>query len=158
MKLKVILIGETDQKEFKIIENQYIDKIKRYTDFTIKLIKDPGKGLKLSPEELKKKESKLLLEEISPSDKVILLDEKGKSYSSSQFATEFLLREQESNTKSLVLIVGGPFGFSDEVVKRSNGKISLSSMTFTHQMVRMILFEQLYRGYSILKGEKYHHE
>lgn len=158
MKLKVILIGETDQKEFKIIENQYIDKIKRYADFTIKMIKDPGKGLKLSPEELKKKESKLLLEEILPSDKVILLDEKGKFYSSTQFANDFLLREQESNTKSLVLIIGGPFGFSEEVIKRSNGKISLSSLTFTHQMVRMILFEQLYRGYSILKGEKYHHE
>ena len=158
MKLKVILIGETDQKEFKIIENQYIDKIKRYADITIKIIKDPGKGLKLSSEELKKKESKLFLEEILPSDKVILLDEKGKTYNSTQFANDFLLREQESNTKSLVLLVGGPFGFSDDIIKRSNGKISLSPLTFTHQMIRMILFEQLYRGYSILKGEKYHHE
>lgn len=158
MKLKVILIGETDQKEFKTIENQYIEKIKRCNDFTIKMIKDPGKGLKLSAEDLKKKEAKLLLEELLPTDKVILLDEKGKSYSSTQFATDFLLREKESNTKNLVLIIGGPFGFSEEIIKRSNGKISLSSMTFTHQMVRMFLFEQLYRGYSILKGEKYHHE
>jgi 23S rRNA (pseudouridine1915-N3)-methyltransferase len=158
MKLKVIVIGETDQKEFKLIENQYIEKIKRYTEFSYKVIKDPGKGLKLSSEELKKKEAKLLFEEILPSDKVILLDEKGKSYSSTQFAKDFLLREQESNTKNLVLVIGGPFGFGEDVIKRSNGKISLSSMTFTHQMVRMILFEQLYRGYSILKGEKYHHE
>ena len=158
MKVKVLLIGETDQKEFKAIENQYIDKIKRYADFTIKIIKDPGKGLKLSSEELRKKEAKLLFEEFLPSDKVILLDEKGKSFSSTQFANDFLLREQESNTKQLVLIIGGPFGFAEDIIKRSNGKISLSGMTFTHQMVRMILYEQLYRGYSILKGEKYHHE
>src|SRR5688572_15472245 len=132
MKLKVIVIGDTDQKEFKFIENQYIDKLKRYVDFTLKMIKDPGKGLKLSPDELKKKEAKLLFEELSPSDKVILLDEKGKSFSSNAFAKDFLQKEQDSNTKNLVLIIGGPFGFSEELVKRSNGKISLSPMTFTH--------------------------
>ncbi len=158
MKVSVILIGETDQKEFKFIENQYIEKIKRYTEFSIKVIKDPGKGLKLSAEELKRKEAKLILEELSIGDKIFLLDEKGKNYSSVSFAKDFLLKAQESNVKSLVLIVGGPFGFGEELIKRSNGKISLSNMTFTHQMVRMILFEQLYRGYSILKGEKYHHE
>jgi 23S rRNA (pseudouridine1915-N3)-methyltransferase len=158
MKLKVLMIGETDQKEFKLIENQYIEKIKRYCDFSIKVLKDPGKGLKLSQDELKRKESKLILEELTQGDKVILLDEKGKNYTSPSFARDFILKEQESNTKSLVLIIGGPFGFGEEVIERSNGKISLSTLTFTHQMVRMILFEQLYRGYSILKGEKYHHE
>lgn len=158
MKIKVLAIGETDQKEFKLIENQYIEKIKRYVEFQYKTLKDPGKGLKLSVDELKKKEAKLLFEEIQASDKVILLDENGKNFTSTGFAQDFLQKEQTSNTKNLVLIIGGPFGFSDEIISRSQGKISLSSMTFTHQMVRMILFEQLYRGYSILKGERYHHE
>lgn len=157
MKLSVILIGETDQKEFKIIENQYIEKIKRYIDFNLKVIKDPGKGLKLSADELKRKEAKLISEVLTPGDKIFLLDEKGKKFSSVSFARDFLLKQQESNVKNLVLIIGGPFGFDEELIKRADGKISLSEMTFTHQMVRMILFEQLYRGYSILKGEKYHH-
>jgi 23S rRNA (pseudouridine1915-N3)-methyltransferase len=158
MKVSIILIGDTDQKEFKVIENQYIDKLRRYTELNIKIIKDPGKGLKLSPEELKRKEAKLILDELSIGHKVFLLDEKGKNYSSVSFAKDFLLKVQESNVKNLVLIIGGPFGFGEELIKRADGKISLSNMTFTHQMVRMILFEQLYRGYSILKGEKYHHE
>lgn len=158
MKIKVILIGETDKKEFKIIENQYIDKIKRFCSLEIKVLKDPAKGMKIGAEELKKKEAKLFSEELETGDKVILLDEKGKLYDSKKFAEEFLKRETESNTKRLVLLVGGPFGFHEDIIKKSQGKISLSPMTFTHQMVRMILYEQLYRGYSILKGGKYHHE
>lgn len=158
MKIKVIVIGETDQKEFKSIELQYIEKIKRYTEIEIKVIKDPGKGLKLSDEVLRKKEAKLIKGELKPADYLVLLDEKGKEYGSKEFATEFLQKKIDSNIRSLVLLIGGPYGFDSEIKEISKEKWSLSRMTFTHQMVRMIVYEQLYRGYSILKGEKYHHE
>ena len=158
MKIKVIVIGETDQKEFKSIELQYIEKIKRYTELEIKMLKDPGKGLKLSEEALRKKEAKLIKGELKPGDYLVLLDEKGKEYSSKAFAMDFLQRKIDSNLRNLVFVIGGPFGFDSEIKEISKESWSLSKLTFTHQMVRMIMYEQLYRGYSIMKGEKYHHE
>ena len=111
----------------------------------------------MNEKELKKKEGHLILGKLENSDFVILLDDKGKSYSSIEFAS-FLQQKMNSGLKSLVFVVGGAFGFSDEVNQRANGKLSLSKMTFSHQMVRLIFKEQLYRGFSILRGEKYHHE
>ena len=111
----------------------------------------------MSENELKKKEGQLILGKLESSDHVILLDDKGKSHSSVEFAN-FLQQKMNSSLKSLVFVVGGPFGFSDEVYQRANSKLSLSKMTFSHQMVRLIFKEQLYRGLSILRGEKYHHE
>ncbi len=158
MKIKLITLGSEIPNEFKIIEDQYIKRVKRYIDFEMICLKDPGKRLKLSAEELKNKEGKLITSVIKISDKVILLDEKGRNWGSIDFARSFLQKEMDANVKNLVFVIGGPFGFSDEIRKRSNGLISLSKMTFTHEMTRMIFLEQLYRGLSILKGEKYHHE
>ncbi len=158
MKISLIVVGETDQKEMSIIVNQYFDKIKRYCEFQIITLKDPAKGAKISEVELKRKEAKLMLDQLQKKDMVYLLDDKGKEFSSKEFAEKFLLKKMESSTKHLVFIIGGAFGFAPEIEEISQGKISLSKMTFTHQMVRIIFLEQLYRGYSILKGEKYHHE
>lgn len=158
MKISLIVIGDTDQKEISNIVNQYIDKIKRYCEFQFIVLKDPAKGAKISEVELKRKEAKLILGQIDKKDSVYLLDDKGKEFASKEFAEKFLLKKIEASTKHLVFIIGGAFGFDPEIESISEGKISLSRMTFTHQMVRIIFLEQLYRGYTILKGEKYHHE
>jgi 23S rRNA (pseudouridine1915-N3)-methyltransferase len=107
--------------------------------------------------EQKMEEAKLILAAILPEDQLVLLDEKGKEYSSVQFSN-FIAQKQNASVKRLVFLIGGPFGFSETVYNRANFKISLSQMTFSHQMVRLFFVEQLYRAYSILKGEKYHHE
>ncbi len=110
-----------------------------------------------SQAEQKKEESKLILQQILPEDQLILLDEKGKEFSSAGFA-DFISKKQNASLKRLVFLIGGPFGFDATVYERANIKISLSQMTFSHQMIRLFFLEQLYRAYTILKGEKYHHE
>lgn len=158
MKVSLIVIGETDQKEMLSIINQYIDKLKRYCEFQMIVLKDPAKGARLSELELKRKEAKLIKSCLDKKDTIYLLDDKGKEFTSKGFAENFLLKRMESSTKHLVFIIGGAFGFDSEIELLCQGKISLSKMTFTHQMVRIIFLEQLYRGFTILKGEKYHHE
>lgn len=158
MKVSLIVVGQTDQKEIENIINQYVDKIKRYCEFNIIMIKDLKKGAKISELELKRMEGKLILEHIQKNDIAFLLDDKGKEYTSKEFAEVFLQKQMNAGIKNLVFIIGGAYGFDESVVAFSKGKISLSKMTFTHQMARIIFLEQLYRGYSILKGEKYHHE
>lgn len=158
MKVSLIVIGETDQKDVLNLVNQYIDKIKRYCEFQLIVLKDPAKGAKISELELKRKEGKLIKNCLDKKDMVYLLDDKGKEFTSKAFAENFLLKRIESSTKHLVFIIGGAFGFDPEIELLSQGKISLSKMTFTHQIVRIIFLEQLYRGFTILKGEKYHHE
>jgi 23S rRNA (pseudouridine1915-N3)-methyltransferase len=142
----------------ELIINQYIDKCKRYCEFNLVILKDPKKGSKISQLELRRLEGKLILDQLQRGDSVYLLDDKGKEYSSKEFAEIFLQKQMNAATRHLVFIIGGAFGFDKSVIEQSKGKISLSKMTFTHQMVRIIFLEQLYRGYSILKGEKYHHE
>jgi 23S rRNA (pseudouridine1915-N3)-methyltransferase len=158
MKVRLLVIGETDQKEVKYIVNQYFEKINRYIDFEINVLKDPGKGLKLGAEDLKQKEGKLIIANLSKGEKVILLDENGLEFTSVQFSSKIMGHEMAISTKQLTFVIGGPFGFSEETKKLSQGKISLSKMTFTHQLVRVIFLEQLYRSLTIIKGEKYHHE
>ena len=121
------------------------------------IIPDIKNGGKLSKKELKEKEGNLILASIKNSDYVILLDDKGLELSSTDFA-EFLNKKMVSSTNELVYVIGGAFGFRESVYRRANAKLSLSKMTFSHQMVRMIFKEQLYRAFTILKGEKYHHE
>ena len=157
MKIKLIVVGKTNAKYLLEGEKEYEKRLKHYTKFEEIIITDVKQSVKLSENELKKKESKLILGKLENSDHVILLDDKGKSYSSVEFAN-FLQQKMNSSLKSLVFVVGGAFGFSDEVYQRANSKVSLSKMTFSHQMVRLIFKEQLYRGFSILRGEKYHHE
>ena len=157
MKIKLIIIGKTNSKYLLEGEMEYQKRLSHYIKFEEIIIPDVKQSGKLSENELKKKEGHLILGKLENSDHVILLDDKGKSYSSVEFAN-FLQQKMNSSLKSLVFVVGGAFGFSDEVYQRANSKVSLSKMTFSHQMVRLVFKEQLYRGFSILRGEKYHHE
>ena len=157
MKIKLIVIGKTNVKYLLEGEKDYENRLKHYTNFEEIIIQDVKRSGKLSENELKKKEGQLILGKIVNSDYVVFLDDKGKSHSSIEFAN-FLQQKMNSGLKSLVFVVGGAFGFSDKVYQIANGKLSLSKMTFSHQMVRLIFKEQLYRGLSILRGEKYHHD
>ena len=157
MKIKLIVVGKTNAKYLLEGEKEYENRLKHYTKFEEIIIQDVKHSRKLNENELKKKEGQLILDKLENIDHLILLDEKGKSFSSLQFS-EFLQQKMNSSLKSLVFVVGGPFGFSDDIYQRANSKLSLSKMTFSHQMVRLIFKEQLYRGFSILRGEKYHHE
>ena len=157
MKIKLIVIGKTKSKFLLDGENEYQKRLKHYCKFSELIIPDIKNGSKLSKKELKEKEGNLILASLKNSDYVILLDDKGLTLSSIDFA-EFLNKKMVSRANELVFIVGGAFGFSESVYKRANTKLSLSKMTFSHQMVRLIFKEQLYRAFTILKGEKYHHE
>tara|TARA_B100000886_G_C20388336_1_gene477110 strand:+ start:16 stop:489 length:474 start_codon:yes stop_codon:yes gene_type:complete len=157
MKIKLIVIGKT-KFEFLIDgENEYHKRLKHYCKFSELVIKEVKNASKISKKELKVKEGNLILECIKNGDYVILLDVKGLTLSSTDFA-EFLNKKMVSRTSKLVFIVGGAFGFSESVYRRANTKLSLSKMTFSHQMVRLIFKAQLYRAFTILKGEKYHHD
>jgi len=157
VKVKLIVIGKTKSKFLIEGENEYQKRLKHYCKFSELIIPDIKNGGKLSKKELKEKEGNLILECIKDGDYVILLDDKGLKISSTSFA-EFLNKKMVSSTNELVFVVGGAFGFCESVYKRANTKLSLSKMTFSHQMVRIIFKEQLYRAFTILKGEKYHHE
>mgnify|MGYP006426871549 FL=1 len=157
MKVKLIVIGKTKSKFLLDGENEYVKRLKHYCKFSELIITDIKNAGKLSKKELKEKEGNLILESLKNSDYVILLDDKGLALTSIEFS-ELLNKKMVSSTNELVFVVGGAFGFSESVYKRSNTKLSLSKMTFSHQMVRLIFKEQLYRAFSILKGEKYHHE
>jgi 23S rRNA (pseudouridine1915-N3)-methyltransferase len=138
-------------------ENEYVKRLKHYCKFSELIIHDIKNGGKLSKKELKEKEGNLILKSLKNSDYVLLLDDKGLALTSIEFC-ELLNKTMVSSNNELVFVVGGAFGFSESVYKRANTKLSLSKMTFSHQMVRMIFKEQLYRAFTILKGGKYHHE
>jgi len=157
MKIKLLAIGKTDNKNLQLFMDDYIKRLGFYISFEILIIPDLKKTKSLTENQQKQKEGELLLKNLEPSDKVILLDEKGKSYSSVGLS-EFLQKKMNSGIKTLVFIIGGPYGFSDEIYSRANGKLSLSAMTFSHQMVRLFFIEQLYRAFTILKNEPYHHK
>ena len=157
MKIKLIVVGKTNAKYLAEGEKEYEKRLSNYIKYEEIIIPDIKKSVKLSENELKKKEGQLILGKLENSDHVILLDDKGKLFSSIQFS-EFLQQKMNSGLKSLVFVIGGAYGFSNEVYQRANSKLSLSIMTFSHQMVRLIFKEQLYRGFSILRGEKYHHK
>ncbi len=156
MKITLILNGKTDDdyivKGFTVYENR----LKHYIAFETIVIPALKNTKALSIEQQKQKEGELILKNIQSPDKLILLDENGKEYHSVGFS-EFVQQQMNSGIKNIVFVVGGPYGFSDEVYKRANGKISLSKMTFSHQMVRLFFVEQLYRAMTILKNEPYHH-
>jgi 23S rRNA (pseudouridine1915-N3)-methyltransferase len=157
VKVKLIVIGKTKSKFLIEGENEYQKRLRHYCKFSELIISDIKNSSKLSKKELKEKEGNLILKSIKNNDYVMLLDDKGLTLSSTGFA-EFLNKKMVSSANELVFIVGGAFGFSESVYKRANTKLSLSKMTFSHQMVRLIFKEQLYRAFTILKGEKYHHE
>lgn len=157
MKIILLSVGKTDD----VLSGQLIDgyqkKVNYYAPFDMETVADIKNTKNLSEKEQKLREGKNLLKAIHPSDYVVLLDDKGKQYASTEFA-RFIEKKMNVVPKRLVFIVGGPYGFSDEMYARANEKLSLSKMTFTHQMVRLVFAEQLYRAMTILNGEPYHHE
>ena len=157
MNIKLLAIGKTDDKNLQALLNEYIKRLTFYVKFDLEVIPDVKNAKNMSIDQQKEKEGNLLLAKVGSGDWVLLLDEKGKKYTSLQFA-DFLQKRMNSGIKNLIFVIGGPYGFSPEVYARANGKISLSDMTFSHQMVRLFFVEQLYRGYTILRNEPYHHE
>ena len=157
MKVKLIVIGKTNKNYLIEGEKVYEKRLFHYCNFSELIIPDIKSGAKFTKNELRIKEGKLILSKLNNWDVVILLDEKGKQHSSIEFSN-FISDKIMVRTKSLVFIIGGAFGFSERLYKRANTKLSLSKMTFSHQMVRIIFKEQLYRAFTIIKGEKYHHE
>ncbi|MCL3779776.1 23S rRNA (pseudouridine(1915)-N(3))-methyltransferase RlmH [Prolixibacteraceae bacterium JC049] len=156
MKITLLVIGKTDQKYLQEGIDIYTKRLKRYISFELKVIPDIKNSKNLSEGEQKQKEGKLILEQVQNGDDLILLDERGKEFTSPDFA-QYLQKKMLASTRHLIFVVGGPYGFSDEVYARSNGKVGLSKMTFSHQMIRLFFIEQIYRGMTILKGEPYHH-
>lgn len=157
MKIKLLAIGKTDDKNLKLLIEKYEARLKRYIKFQIEIIPDIKKAKNLSEQEQKEKEGLLILSKIASTDHLILLDDKGDSFSSIGFS-KFLQKKMNSGIKQLVLVIGGPYGFSQEVYQKAQGKLSLSKMTFSHQMIRLFAVEQIYRAFTILKNEPYHHE
>ncbi len=157
MKITLLTVGKTDVRWINEGLEVYSSRLRHYLPFEIKEIAELKNAGSLSKEQIKTLEGKLILRNIKISDEVILLDERGKEMRSVEFAT-FLEKRVVAGIKELVFVIGGAYGFSSEVYERANGQISLSKMTFSHQMVRTIFAEQLYRACTIIKGESYHHE
>ena len=156
MKITLLAIGKTLNEYLKTGEEEYLKRLQFYGNIEYCIIPAIKNTKSLTEEQQKTEESKLLLSKIDASDFCILLDENGKSYTSEAFSN-FLNGKMTSGIKNLVFVIGGAYGFSDQIYQRANHKLSLSSMTFSHQMVRLIFLEQLYRAFTILKGEPYHH-
>ena len=157
MKITFLTVGKTTNAHLIKLQEEYQNRLKFYVPFETIIIPELKNTKSLSIQEQKEKEADLILKSLETNDEVILLDEKGKQYTSVGFS-EFISKKMLASHKRMVCVVGGPYGFSERVYQRANGKISLSAMTFSHQMIRLIFTEQLYRAMTILKGEPYHHE
>ncbi len=157
MNIKLIAIGKTDNKNLQSLIEEYSKRLSFYIKFELDIILDIKNVKNLSESQQKEKEGELILSKLNATDQLILLDENGKKFSSIDFSSE-LQKKMNSGVKTLVFVIGGPYGFSESVYKNANGKISLSLMTFSHQMVRLFFIEQLYRGFTILNNEPYHHQ
>ena len=157
MKIKLLAIGKTDDKELQSLIDRYEQRLKHYIKFELEVIPDLKKAKHLSEKEQKQREGALILKNTTPGDQLILLDEKGHQFRSIEFS-RFLQKKLNAGIKQLVFVIGGPYGFSEEVYQKAQGKVALSKMTFSHQMIRLFFVEQLYRAFTILKNEPYHHE
>ena len=156
MTIKLIAIGKTDNKQLLSLIEDYQKRLGFYIKFSFEVIPDIKNSKSLSEAQQKQKEGELILKKLSNTDVLILLDENGKQMDSVGFSN-YLQKHMNSGIKQLVFVIGGPYGFSQEVYSKAQGKISLSKMTFSHQMVRLFIIEQLYRGFTILRNEPYHH-
>ncbi len=157
MNIKLLAIGKTDNKNLQTLIDEYTKRLSFYIKFDLEVIPDIKNVKNLSETQQKQKEGELILSKLSAADHLVLLDENGKSFSSVGFADE-LQKKMNAGIKTLVFVIGGPYGFSEEVYKKANAKISLSAMTFSHQMVRLFIVEQIYRAFTILRNEPYHHQ
>ena len=157
MKIILLQIDKTQDSYLSEGIENYTKRLKNYTTFEMTTINVPKAVRQRSQKEQKTEEGKLILNFISPEDHLVLLDDKGKEFSSPEFAS-YLSKKQNASPKRLIFLIGGPFGFDERIYQRADFQLSFSRMTFSHQMIRLFFVEQLYRAFTILKGEKYHHE
>lgn len=157
MKIHLLVVGKTTEKYMQTGIDEYVRRLLRYIPFSMEVLPELKNAKNLTFEQQKEKDSQAILNALQDGDYVVLLDEKGKEYSSVAFS-DYLARKMQIVPKRLVFVVGGPYGFSAEMYDRANEKLSVSKMTFSHQMIRLIFVEQLYRAMTILRGEPYHHE
>ena len=157
MEVKLITVGKTDVPWVKEGLDLYVSRLRHYVPFSLAEIPQLKNVSAFSQEQIKEKEGELILKQVAPGDTVILLDERGKQYRSVEWA-DWIQRQLSKGGKGLVFVVGGAYGFSQKVYDRADGLVSLSKMTFSHQMVRTVCAEQLYRAFTIIRGEPYHHE
>ena len=157
MNIKLLAIGKTDNKALQSLIDDYTKRLSFYIKFDLEIIPVLKNVKNLSESQQKEKEGELILSKLNPTDQLILLDENGGTFSSIAFS-DYLQKKMNSGAKTLVFVIGGPYGFSEEIYQKAQGKISLSLMTFSHQMVRLFFIEQLYRGFTILRNEPYHHQ
>ena len=156
MKISLLVIGKTTDSRLEALIDEYTKRLKHYVSFELVVVPDIKNAKSLSEEQLKTQEGLDILRRLTPSMEVYLLDEHGREFRSIEYAD--WLQKRMASGKDLTLIIGGAYGFSPAVYERANGKISLSQMTFSHQMIRLLAVEQLYRAMTILRGEPYHHE
>ena len=156
MKITLLVVGKTTDTHIELLIQEYQKRLAHYIPFNIQVIPELKNTKALTPEQQKQTEGELILRTINSSTDLVLLDEHGKEFRSIEYAD--YLQKKMSSGRDVVFVVGGPYGFSQAVYERANGKISLSKMTFSHQMVRLFFVEQLYRAMTILRGEPYHHE
>ncbi len=157
MKTTLILVGKTTDKHIAALIDDYTSRLQHYAPFEMTVIPELKNTKSLSEQQQKQAEGELILRQLQPSDHVVLLDERGKTFRSVELAA-WMTKKQQAAQRRLVFVVGGPYGFSEDVYRRANEQLSLSPMTFSHQMVRLVFVEQLYRAHTIIKGEPYHHE
>ena len=157
MELKLVTVGKTDVKWVKDGLDLYVSRLRHYVPFTLVEIPQLKNVSALTQEQIKEREGDLILKQLASGDSVILLDERGKEYRSVEWA-EWIRQRLARGGKALVFVIGGAYGFSQAVYERAEGMVSLSKMTFSHQMVRTVFAEQLYRAFTIIRGEPYHHE
>ncbi|MFN3758227.1 MAG: 23S rRNA (pseudouridine(1915)-N(3))-methyltransferase RlmH [Algoriphagus aquaeductus] len=157
MQIKLLAIGKTDHASIQDLIREYSSRLGYYIRFDLEVIPDLKNTKSISETTQKEKEGELILKKIQTSDELILLDERGKTFTSMEFS-EYLQKKMNAGLRQLIFVIGGPYGFSEAVYARANGKISLSKMTFSHQMIRPFFIEQIYRAFTILRNEPYHHE
>lgn len=157
MTVKLLVLGKTDSTQLSQLIVEYQNRLKHYIKFEMEIIPDIKNTKNLSEKQQKEKEGEAILNKLNTTDLLVLLDENGKQKTSVEFS-KYLQKNMNSGLKQLVFVIGGPYGFSDAVYQKSQAKISLSKMTFSHQMVRLFMVEQLYRAFTILRNEPYHHQ
>jgi 23S rRNA (pseudouridine1915-N3)-methyltransferase len=157
MRISLICIGKTDESYLNVGIEKYLNRLKHYVNFTLNIIPDIKNTKNLTQEQQKSKEAEQILKQLNQTDTIVLLDEKGSAPRSTDFA-KLIDRHMLNSTQHLVFVIGGPYGFDRSIYDRAHSKLSLSNMTFSHQMIRLFFVEQLYRAHTILRGEPYHHE
>lgn len=157
MNIKLIVVGKSESEHLRSWVEVYVKRLSHYIGFEIVTLPDVKNAKNLSVGELKEREGEMILRQIEKADKVVLLDEKGKEFSSIEFS-KYLEKQMNASVRTLAFVVGGAFGFSPKVYEKIGERIAISRMTFSHQMIRLLVVEQIYRAFTILKGEPYHNE